>query len=172
MKKKLAVTLIAAGCLALVACIVALIVIFAKPELFFGKEKEESISNIKVSTETVDSGQVKNNQAMTYFMGYNDMVISKNGYVPLGNEEINGEDNIYMEYTIYDSKNEEIYKSDLIAPGTELQWKAGDYLVAGEHDLIFHTQPYKIIDVEKDIEYSNLKPLYYIDQNVSLIIME
>lgn len=138
-------------------------------------EMPETISpmdNIKVSTDATESGTAVKNQAMTYFLGYDDQFVKEGNTITLGNDLSNAEDNIYMQYTIIDDTGVELYVSDLIAPGMEVAWCPSNYFVTGEHEVTFHEQPYKIIDADKEINEENLKPLYYIDQNILLTIIE
>lgn len=158
-----------------VICVVFILLLFIKPEIFVKSKEsveESAMENIRVSTEADQSGSITQNQAMTYFMGYDYQMVTGDGTIPLGNDAQNADDNIYLEYTIKDVNDNELYKSDLIAPGMELAWKPSSYLPYGEHELIFHEQPYKIIDVDKEITKENLEPLYYIDQNVTVMIVQ
>lgn len=129
-------------------------------------------SNIKVSTEAVEKSTVKNEQPMTYFVGYDDQYVTKDEAIELGNDSSNTADAIYIEFTIIDENGKEIYKSDLVEPGKVITWTPGDYLDVGAHDLVFHEQPYKIIDATKEINSDNLQALYYLDQNVSVTITD
>ena len=158
--------------LLVVLCVSFFVLLKVKPELFVKQNSNPAMDNIKVSTDMVESGQIAQNQAMTYFMGYDDQSVSTEGTIPLGNEGKNAEDNIYMQFTILGDDGKEIYQSDLIAPGMEIQWKPSDYLDVGTHLIVFHEQPYKIIDTDKELDESNLQALYYIDQNVTLTITE
>ena len=96
-----------------VGIIIGLIIFMKKPNIIVN----EKHNNIRVSTETVSI--VKTNQKMTYYDGFeNEYIIKLTDTIPLGNQELNSEDNIYMEYVIYE-KGKEIYRPDLIEPGTD-----------------------------------------------------
>lgn len=162
--------------LLVIVCIFFLITLITKPEVFLPnilpKNSSSIPSNLKISTDALESGQAKDNQAMTYFIGYDDQYVSKSESISLGNDISNKEDNLYIEFTILDENGQEIYKSDLIAPGMEIQWVPGEYLEIGTYNLIFHEQPYKILNENKELNESNLQALYYINQNVSVTITE
>lgn len=165
--KKAAITVIV-GVLIFVLLIISCVGLV---KLLSDSNKDDTFThNIQVSTETEDVGTIHDNTAMTYFMGYDVQHLNEGDPIPLSNELNNAEDNIYMQYTITNEAGEELYKSDLIAPGQQYLWVASDYLPLGEHKLVFNEQPFKVIDVSKDISESNLEALYYIDQSVTVII--
>lgn len=165
--KKVTITIII-GLLVLIV-IIAICIGFVK--LFGNSNKDDTFThNIQVSTETEDVGTIHDNTAMTYFMGYDVQRLNEGDPIPLSNELNNAEDNIYMQYTITNEAGEELYKSDLIAPGQQYLWVASDYLPLGEHKLVFNEQPFKVKDVSKEISKSNLEALYYINQSVTVII--
>ena len=91
-----------------VGIIIGLIIFMKKPNIIVNEKQ----NNIRVSTETVSS--VKTNQKMTYYDGFeNEYIIKLTDTIPLGNQELNSEDNIYMEYVIYEKGKEilnRIYK--------------------------------------------------------------
>lgn len=170
--KKLVRVCITAIIIAVVSVIMAVLFAFYVVSSNEATEIISPMDNIKVSTDATEAGTTVKNQAMTYFLGYDDQFIKEGNTITLGNDLSNAEDNIYMQYTILDNTGNELYVSDLIAPGMEIAWCPSNYFVTGEHEVVFHEQPYKIIDADKEINEENLKPLYYIDQNILLTIIE
>lgn len=159
------------GIVGLLILVVAIAGYFGITKLISESKKDDTFThNIQISTETEDVGTIHDNTAMTYFMGYDIQRLHEGDPIPLSNELNNADDNIYMQYTITDEAGNELYTSDLIAPGQQYLWVASDYLPVGEHELVFNEQPFKVKDVSKDISESNLEALYYIDQNVTVII--
>lgn len=130
----------------------------------------EKSANISLNTEQ-DAGVEENvSQDKIYFSGFDNITADQGQKISLGCESRNSEANIVMSYQIYDENENLIYDTGLLLPGNQIRWIPSDYFDVGEHNIVFHEQPYQVIDAEQEIQEDNLKKLYYIDQNIKLVV--
>lgn len=134
------------------------------------KTEVKESSNIVLNAEQDSNKKVESSQDMVYFTGFDNLVVNQDEVIILGCDNGNRKANIAMSYQIYDSDNNLIYDSNLILPGKEIPWVPSDYLEKGEHDIVFHEQPYQIIDLNKEIDETNVKKLYFVDQKIKITI--
>lgn len=83
-----------------------------------------------------------------YFAGYEDCSIGAGERMALVNLPEN--EDIYIAYTVYLSDTgEEVFKTDLIAPGNSVEWTVSENLEPGEYRISLYQAPY-ILDNHGD----------------------
>lgn len=83
-----------------------------------------------------------------YFAGYEDCSVGAGERMALVNLPEN--EDIYIAYTVYLSDTgEEVFRTDLIAPGNSVEWTVSENLEPGEYRLSLYQAPY-ILDNHGD----------------------
>lgn len=141
MKKKVltAVTVVAV----IAGAIIVTVVSFNKRTV----PEAENSANIAIETdasEITDENYEKENTESAYFtcIGYSDMDLKDGAAVYLKNDTENEQFGIYVKYDIYDDQGVQIFSSDLIEPGKQINFVPSEYLGTGSYVVSIVQTPY------------------------------
>lgn len=141
MKKKILATV---AVLAVIAGVITVAVVSSDKKT---DTESESSANIAIESDVsdiTDENYEKENAESAYFTctGYSDMDLKDGAAVYLKNDAENEQFGIYVKYDIYDDQGVQIFSSDLIEPGKQIDFIPSDYLSSGSYVISIVQTPY------------------------------
>ena len=97
-------------------------------------------SPVPIETDTAaDEVNAEGNVSFNAYSG--DYNVAEGDSIPLNNISTN---DVYLRYLLYTSSGQEIYTSDLIAPGTQIDFTPSNYLQLGRTDVKMYVECYAL----------------------------
>lgn len=167
--KKEKICFVCFGIIVTILLIVIACLIYRKPKQIVTSDQFKE--NIELDGTQTAKTETSSSQDFIYFTGFDNVFITSGETITLPCDAANKDGNIYMSYQIL-KDGEIVYETGLIESGNHVVFPVSEILGIGEHTIILHEQPYQLIDPSKEISVENMTKLYFVDQTITVTVVE